>query len=75
MNKAMLESKTQYPKVVLWWKDRNGESEIQMHDATLKQAYERAVFFGYQPPVWYKPWKYFTGGIGVMTVGMGTQGE
>ena len=70
MNKQLFENPYVFPKVVLWWKDSKGnETELELHNLTLKEAYDRAVFFGYKPPVWYKPWQYFTGGLGVVTVG------
>jgi hypothetical protein len=69
MNKALRNSKTRYPEIVLWWGNPKAESEIRLHDKTLGEAYEIALQFGYTPPVWYKPWQYLTGGLGVMTIG------
>jgi hypothetical protein len=71
MNKALLNSKLRYPEVVMWWENEHGEAEVRLQHATLREGYERAIAFGYTPPVWYKPWQYITGGIGVMTIGFG----
>lgn len=73
MKKDLFENKLIYPEVVMWWSKNGEESEIRLRDRTLKEAYNIAVQFGYVPPVWYKPWQYFTGGIGVMTIGFGVQ--
>lgn len=69
MNKELFANTYCYPKVVMWWKENGAESEITVYNKTLKQAYDSAVGFGYKPPVWYKPWQYLTGGLGVVTVG------
>ena len=69
MNKQLLDNPYVYPKVVLWWGASNSETELTLHNKTLAQAYESAIQFGYKPPVWYKPWQYLTGGLGVLTVG------
>ncbi len=70
MNKKLLENNYVYPKVVLWWKDSKGnETELKLHNMRLREAYMQACYFGYKPPVWYKPWQYFTGGLGIVTVG------
>jgi hypothetical protein len=71
MNKDLLNDTRRYPKIVLWWSNKSGETELRLVDKTIKEAYNSAIAFGYCPPVWYKPWQYFTGGIGIMTVGFG----
>ena len=71
MNKKLLESKLRYPEIVLFWSNGKDESEIRVHHKTLKEAYNMAIEFGYRPPVWFKPWQYFTGGLGVVTIGFG----
>lgn len=71
MNKALFANPSRFPEIVLWWKNNGSESEIRLHNKTLKEAYNMAIEFGYRPPVWYKPWQYFTGGLGVMTIGFG----
>lgn len=72
MSKKVFKGNTlRYPKIVLWWGDKGSETEITLHDKTLQEAYDQAIGFGYRAPVWYKPWQYFTGGIGVLTVGHG----
>jgi hypothetical protein len=65
MNKKLFENTYRYPKVILWW----GTTELTLRNKTLKEAYVTALLFGYKPPVWYKPWQYLTGGLGVVTVG------
>ena len=57
-----------YGKVVLWWNHGSGETELTLHDKTLSEAREAALQFGYEPPKWYLPWQYITGGLGVVTV-------
>lgn len=69
MNRQLLDNPRVYPKVILWWKGPNGETELKLHNRTLAQAYDVALRFGYEPPKWYKPWQYFWGGLGVVTVG------
>lgn len=71
MNKKLFSNTRSYPKIVLWWNSNGSESEITLRNRTLKEAYEMAIAGGYKPPVWYKPWQYITGGLGVMTVGIG----
>ena len=71
MNKKLLENKLVYPEIVLWWGNKDNESELRLHDKTLEEAYNIAIEFGYKPPVWYKPWQYITGGLGVLTMGFG----
>lgn len=71
MNKELFNNPLRYPKIVLYWGSQDDESELTLNDKTLKEAYDTAVAFGYKPPVWYKPWQYFTGGLGVITVGLG----
>lgn len=71
MNKELFNNPLRYPKIVLYWGSQDNESELTLNDKTLKEAYDTAVAFGYKPPVWYKPWQYFTGGLGVITVGLG----
>jgi hypothetical protein len=71
MNKDLLKSELRYPEIVIWWENENGETDLRLVDKTLKEAYNRAIEFGYKPPVWYKPWQYFTGGLGVLTIGWG----
>jgi hypothetical protein len=73
MNKALLKSKMVYPEILLFWGDHRNQSEIRLHDKTLAEAYTIAIEFGYRPPVWYKPWQYITGGIGVITIGFGKE--
>lgn len=73
MNKEMMQSKLVYPKIVLYWGNEDSGTEITVRDKTLGQAYNMAIEFGYKPPVWYKPWQYITGGIGVITVGFGEE--
>lgn len=73
MNKKLFENKLRYPKIVLWWGEKDSERELILHDKTLEDAYNVAIEFGYKPPVWYKPWQYFVGGLGVMTVGIGVK--
>jgi hypothetical protein len=75
MNKALFANKMRYPEIVLWWESASGQTELRLHNLTLKEAYEKAIVFGYKPPVWFKPWQYITGGIGVMTIGFGKQDE
>jgi hypothetical protein len=69
MNQRLLDDPRVYPKIIVWWGPCNGETELNLFDKTLKQAYNTAINFGYRPPVWYKPWQYLTGGLGVLTVG------
>lgn len=71
MNKALFENTLRYPTIILWWGKEGNESEVEVKDKTLKEAYDVAIAFGYKPPVWYKPWQYITGGLGVMTIGFG----
>lgn len=71
MNKELFNNPLRYPKIVLYWGSQDNESELTLNDKTLKEAYDTAVAFGYKPPVWYKPWQYLTGGLGVITVGVG----
>lgn len=71
MNKKLFANKLVYPKIVLYWNNGSGETELKLHDKTLEDAYNMAIEFGYKPPVWYKPWQYFTGGLGVLTIGFG----
>lgn len=71
MNKKLFENKLVYPEIVLWWGNKDNESELRLHDKTLEEAYNIAIEFGYKPPVWYKPWQYITGGLGVLTMGFG----
>lgn len=73
MNKTLFSNPLRYPKVVLWWTEKGSESELTLHNKTLKEAYDTAVEFGYKPPKWYTPWKYVTGGLGVVTVGFGVE--
>jgi hypothetical protein len=73
MNKELFDNPRIYPKVVLWWGNKDSENEVVLYDKSLKDAYNTAIAFGYNPPVWYKPWQYFTGGLGVMTVGIGVE--
>lgn len=73
MNKKLLSSNLRYPEVMLFWGNGASENELRLHDKTLAEAYNMAIEFGYTPPVWYKPWQYFTGGIGVITIGFGEQ--
>lgn len=73
MNKKLFANKLVYPEIVLFWGNTGEEAELRLHDKTLEQAYNIAVEFGYKPPVWYKPWQYFTGGIGVLTIGFGVE--
>ena len=69
MNKKLLANPYEYPKVVMWWNDNGVETELTLKNRTLAEAYRMALVAGYKPPVWYKPWQYFTGGLGVVTVG------
>jgi hypothetical protein len=69
MNKELLANQHVYDKIILWWGGYNSETELVLYDCTLARAYESALRFGYNPPVWYKPWQYLTGGLGVVTVG------
>lgn len=69
MNKKLLANPHVYDKIILWWGNPNNETELNLYDKTLAQAYDTALHFGYKPPVWYKPWQYLTGGLGVVTVG------
>jgi hypothetical protein len=69
MNKKLLSNPYVYPKVVLWWGSSTNETELTLRNRTLKEAYEMALAAGYEPPVWYKPWQYIWGGLGVVTVG------
>lgn len=72
MNKKLLESQLRYPEVVIWWEGPGDTStELRLVDKTIGEAYNTAIRFGYVPPKWYKPWQYFTGGIGFMTIGFG----
>ena len=71
MNKELFNNPLRYPKIVLYWGSQDNESELTLNDKTLKEAYNTAIAFGYKPPVWYKPWQYLTGGLGVITVGVG----
>lgn len=73
MNKKLLSSNLRYPEVMLFWGNGANENELRLHDKTLAEAYNMAIEFGYKPPVWYKPWQYFTGGIGIITIGFGEQ--
>ncbi len=73
MDKKLKESKLVYPEIVLFWGNGSSENELRLHDKTLGQAYNIAIEFGYKPPVWYKPWQYITGGIGVITIGFGVE--
>ncbi len=58
-----------YPTIVVWWHKGSTDTELRLHDKTIEEARDEAKFFGYKPPVWYKPWQYITGGLGVVTVG------
>lgn len=69
MNKELFKNQYRFPKIVLWWNVNGSESEVTLRNKTLKEAYDIAIEFGYKPPVWYKPWQYLTGGLGVVTVG------
>lgn len=75
MNKSLRENKLRYPEILLFWGDKGSENELRLRDKTLAEAYNIAIDFGYKPPVWYKPWQYITGGIGVMTIGFGVRNE
>lgn len=70
MNKIFKDQRV-YPEIVLWWSNAGGETDLRLHDKSLEEAYNIAIQFGYKPPVWYKPWQYFTGGLGVITIGFG----
>jgi hypothetical protein len=72
MNKTLLKDPLRYPEIVVWWNADGSESQLRLVDKTIGEAYNTAIKFGYRPPVWYKPWQYFTGGIGMMTIGFGT---
>ena len=69
MTKKLFENQYVYPKVILWWKQDGSETELVLHNMRLREAYTQALYFGYKPPVWYKPWQYFPGGLGIVTVG------
>lgn len=69
MNQKLLANPYVYPKVILWWKQGSSETELTLRNLTLKEAYERAILFGYKPPKWYQPWQYLMGGLGVVTIG------
>jgi hypothetical protein len=71
INRSLFANPYTWPEVVLWWKQGDTETEIRLHDLTIHEAYDRAVAFGYKPPVWYKPWQYITGGLGILTLGFG----
>lgn len=59
-----------YPKIVMWWRnDSNGSTELTVHGKTLEEARKEATYFGYKPPVWYKPWQYITSRLELITVG------
>ena len=58
-----------YPKIVVWWKFGKGDMELTLHSKTLAEARKEAIHMGYEPPVWYKPWQYFYGGLNFLTVG------
>jgi hypothetical protein len=73
MNKSLLKSRLKYPEILLFWGNGSSETELRLHDKTLAEAYNIAIEFGYRPPVWYKPWQYLTGGMGVITIGFGVE--
>ena len=56
-----------YPKIVLFW--NNDSEELTVYNKTIAEAIDIAVFFGYKRSTWYAPWRYFFGGICVITVG------
>ena len=71
MNNKLFADCRVYPKIVLHWGAEGNETNLDLKDKTIAEAYEIAIQFGYQPPVWYKPWQYITGGLFIMTVGFG----
>ncbi len=75
MNKKLFQNRLVYPEIVLFWGNGASQTELRLHDTTLESAYNTAIKFGYTPPVWYKPWQYITGGMGVITIGFGKQDE
>lgn len=67
--KTIAEDQREFEKIVVWWNE--GNDELTVRNRTMQEAYEMALAAGYRPPVWYKPWQYLTGGLGMMTVGFG----
>lgn len=45
-----------YSSISLIWFDPDFNSLI-VHDKTIEEALENAVFFGYKPPKWWQFWK------------------
>lgn len=58
-----------YDTIHMGWGSGSSETDVTLHNTTLSEAYKVAQKFGYQPPKWWMPWQYFTGGIWVVTVG------
>lgn len=58
-----------YPKIIVWWNHGNCESELTLYSISIAEAHKEAIYMGYEPPVWYKPWKYIYGGLNILTVG------
>jgi hypothetical protein len=42
------------------WEQGNSTMELTMHECTIEEATAKAIYLGYKPPVWYKPWTYLT---------------
>ncbi len=57
----------QYETVKVCWTEKNGATMLTLHDTTVSQAIEDAIFFGFKKPVWYKPWTYITNQLTIKT--------
>ncbi len=56
-----------YETVKVWWAEKDSATMLTLHDTTVSQAIEDAIFFGYVKPVWYKPWTYITNQLTIKT--------
>jgi hypothetical protein len=46
-----------YDLIIVSWTAYNGECELAMRNTSLSSVRDRAIRFGFVPPVWYKPWQ------------------
>lgn len=49
-----------YATISIYWKEKEGGSELHLHNKTKNEALDTAEFFGWKRPTWYTPWRYIT---------------
>lgn len=51
-----MEEQQVYKSLFVMWENKYSSSRLELYNKTIHEAYEKAVFFGFEPSPWWNFW-------------------